>query len=81
MKQYEQRHVGMVHYSAYWRTYSLILDVTQERWVTELDSFGPINSGCAPKVRHHISAMDHGDRMYTVAEYYALMWPEGMPAE
>jgi hypothetical protein len=67
--KYTQQHVGMIHYSSYWRTYSLVLDV-DGIYITELDKFGEINHNGEHKVRRHCTQLDHGDKFMTVAEFY-----------
>ena len=65
---YTNEMIGMVHYCAYWRSYSLILNVTNG-WVTELDSFDG-NERREPYTRRHITALSPDDKIMTVAEYY-----------
>lgn len=69
-KQYNQAMIGMIHYCAYWRSYSLILDVT-DGWVTELDSFSGTQTEL--RTRRHLTSLSPSDKIMTVAEYYARL--------
>lgn len=61
--------VGCIHYSSYWRTYSLILEVNGSV-ITELDSFGEINNGDDHNIRTHRTALSAGDKIMTTNEFY-----------
>ncbi len=63
--------VGLVHYSAYWGRYSLVLNVNGYT-VTELDGFAGVNQHPTnAQVRTHQTPPDKGDKFLTVAEFYA----------
>lgn len=67
--KYKPEYVGMIVYSAYWHTYSLILNVNGSI-VAELDSFGEINHCNKHSVREHYTALCYGDKLLTVEEFY-----------
>ena len=70
--KYTKEHIGMIHWSSYWRTYCLVLDVDGDD-VTELDSFGKINESSNHKIRKHRTALDDGDKFYTIEEFYFII--------
>jgi len=70
--KYTKEHIGMIHWSSYWGTYCLVLDVDGDD-VTELDSFGKINESSNHKIRKHRTALDDGDKFYTIEEFYNLI--------
>jgi len=70
--KYTKEHIGMIHWSSYWSTYCLVLDVNGDD-VTELDSFGKINESSNHKIRKHRTALDDGDKFYTIEEFYFII--------
>ena len=70
--KYTKEHIGMIHWSSYWMTYCLVLDVDGDD-VTELDSFGKINESSNHKIRKHRTALDDGDKFYTIEEFYFII--------
>ena len=68
---YSNDNIGMIHWSAYWDTYSLILSVN-DRNITELDSFGRINDTDGHKIRTHCTRLSKKDRFYTIQEFFQL---------
>ena len=70
--KYTKEHIGMIHWSSYWSTYCLVLDVSGDD-VTELDSFGKINESSNHKIRKHRTALDDGDKFYTIEEFYFII--------
>lgn len=64
--------VGLIHWSDYWGTYSLVLDVDlNSLTITELDSFPEIGGGTST-IRRHSTALNDKDKFYTAAEFYQL---------
>tara|TARA_Y100000296_G_scaffold79074_1_gene102584 strand:+ start:13 stop:264 length:252 start_codon:yes stop_codon:yes gene_type:complete len=70
--KYTKEHIGMVHWSSYWSTYCLVLDVDGDN-ITELDSFGKINESSNHKIRKHHTALDEGDKFYTIKQFHNLI--------
>ena len=70
--KYTKEHIGMIHWSSYWMTYCLVLDVDGDD-VTELDSFGKINESSNHKIRKHRTVLDDGDKFYTIEEFYFII--------
>ena len=68
---YSDRHIGMIHWNAYWGTYSLVLDVN-DKDVTVLDSFGIINDSNGHDVKTHQTRLSKKDKFYTVQDFYKL---------
>lgn len=66
--------VGCIHYSKYWRTCSLILDV-KGSVITVLDCFGEVNHGNDHKVRVHQTPLHYGDKVMTANEFFLATSP------
>ncbi len=66
-------HIGMIHYSDYWGTYSLVLDVDLDTMnITELDNFGDTNH-LAALVRIHCTPLDENDNFFSIPEFMNLL--------
>ena len=66
---YSKEHIGMIHWSAYWDKYSLVVDVS-DKYVSELDSFGIINYPNNHSIRRHWTKLSDKDKFYTVQEFF-----------
>ena len=68
--KWDKSHVGMIHYSDYWKRYSLILNVSDDGTVTCLDEFN-IHGYRNHAIRSHATKIDKRDRLMTVAEFFS----------